>query len=190
MQEAFIGHIMIGIPGSGKSTFATQLASLGNYQVISTDQIRQQLYGDERIQGKWEEIEKEVLANIQAAIAQNQPVIYDATNTKRCYRMILLHQLKAMSSKVQWMGWYLQTPLPICLQWNQQRQRQVPVEIIENMFYSLENSPPILAEGFIDICSLDLSDPNFNVTSVITKIADLSRRLINHHNDDQIYRNI
>lgn len=44
-------HFLIGVPSSGKSTFAQLLAQTGNYQIISTDAIRQQLYGDETIQG-------------------------------------------------------------------------------------------------------------------------------------------
>ncbi|MGD1910434.1 MAG: hypothetical protein ACFB2X_06150 [Rivularia sp. (in: cyanobacteria)] len=35
-KEYPIGHFLIGIPGSGKSTFAKLLSQLGNYQIIST----------------------------------------------------------------------------------------------------------------------------------------------------------
>ena len=35
-KEYPIAHFLIGIPGSGKSTFAKLLSQLGNYQIIST----------------------------------------------------------------------------------------------------------------------------------------------------------
>ncbi len=93
MSTPVICHLLIGCPGSGKSTFAALLAKQGNYKIVSTDQIREALYGDESIQGDWSAIEARVLSEIQSAIASNQPVIYDATNAKRVWRMELLMKL-------------------------------------------------------------------------------------------------
>ncbi len=64
MPTPLICHFLIGIPGSGKSTFAAQLAKLGNYRIVSTDAIRQQLYGDAIIQGEWSEVEELVISQI------------------------------------------------------------------------------------------------------------------------------
>ncbi|RMG08866.1 MAG: hypothetical protein D6728_13705 [Cyanobacteria bacterium J055] len=45
-------HFLIGLPGSGKSTFAAQLDSLNDESIIiSPDRIRAELYGNESIQG-------------------------------------------------------------------------------------------------------------------------------------------
>jgi predicted kinase len=46
MSKPLISHFLVGTPGSGKSTFAAQLAKLGNYRIVSPDEIRKQLYGD------------------------------------------------------------------------------------------------------------------------------------------------
>ena len=139
MSTPPICHILIGIPGSGKSTFAAELANLGNYRIVSTDAIRQQLHGDASIQGEWLEIEEKVLSEIVNTLAQGDSVIYDATNAKRVWRMDLLMKLNSSlaslsqhEDKVQWMAWYLQTPIATCKLWNQQRTRQVPDIIIEN----------------------------------------------------------
>ena len=45
--------IVVGIPGSGKSTWVQkQLSSLTNsYVIINADSVRKELYGDESIQG-------------------------------------------------------------------------------------------------------------------------------------------
>ena len=182
MHAPFICHILIGPPGSGKSTFAAQLAQLGNYRTVSTDAIRQQLYGDEMIQGKWSEVEAKVFWEIENAIASSHPVIYDATNAKRPYRMALLMQLKKLSENLQWIGWYITTPLPICKAWNQNRSRQVPETVIEDMFNALQKFPPVVAEGFTAINSINLTDPNFTFQTVTTQINSITRRQINRSN--------
>lgn len=146
MSRPLICHFLIGCPGSGKSTLAALLATEGSLRIVSTDKIREALYGDESIQGDWTVIEAHVLYQIQSAIASNQPVIYDATNAKRDWRIALLRQLE--NENVQWVAWYLQTPLDTCKAWNQKRKRRVPDSVIESMYKSLEDFPPVLAEGF------------------------------------------
>ncbi|MBD2528587.1 AAA family ATPase [Nostoc flagelliforme FACHB-838] len=46
-----ICHFFMGVLGSGKTIFAVELAKQGNYRIVSTDTIRQQLYGNATIQG-------------------------------------------------------------------------------------------------------------------------------------------
>lgn len=183
MSTPPICHILIGVPGSGKSTFATELAKLGNYRIVSTDVIRQELYGDTTIQGDWIDIEAAVISQITAALAQNNAVVYDATNAKRAWRLDLLQKLKlAIASPVLWMGWYLKTPLVTCKGWNQQRTRQVPDVVIESMHQWLQDFPPMAAEGFAAVKEVDVTSPKFNFHQISTQIQQLSRTLINRNN--------
>lgn len=184
-----ICHILIGVPGSGKSTFSAQLAKLGNYRVISTDAIRHQLYGGANIQGDWVEIEKAAISEIVDTIAQSNSVIYDATNAKRVWRMDLLMKLNSSvaslsqhEGEVKWMAWYLQTPIATCKAWNQKRDRQVPDIIIENMHKSLQDFPPIAAEGFAAVKQIDVTSPNFDIQQIPTQIQQLPRSVINRAN--------
>jgi len=148
-------HILIGCPGCGKSTFAAQLNQLyPTAKIISTDQIRAELFGDEIIQGDWALVEEQVIIQIQEAIQAERTVIYDATNAKKEWRVALLKQLTTLSSKecnqeLQGIGWYLQTPLEICKAWNKKRIRQVPELVIEELFQSLQDNPPDESEGFV-----------------------------------------
>jgi len=163
MSTSPISHFLIGPPGSGKSTLANHLTKLGKYHLVSTDQIRQELYGDMNIQGEWMEIEAKVISQIVQAIAQGDAVIYDATNAKRSWRLDLLQKINfAAGCSVGWVGWYLKTPIAVCRTWNQQRTRQVSEEIIENMSKSLQDFPPVPAEGFIVVKQVDMSSPEFS----------------------------
>jgi predicted kinase len=148
MAKILVNYLLIGPPGSGKSTFARQrIVHNPNLQLISTDQIRERLYGHAEIQGDWVEIESIIRAQISTAIAQGKPIIYDATNCNRADRIAFLQNFTQFPH-IFWVALQLQAPVSLCKQRNQQRDRQVPEHIIETMAYQLQTEPPTRAEGF------------------------------------------
>jgi predicted kinase len=166
-NDQSLNHFLIGPPGSGKSTFATALLQLEpTASIVSTDQIRTELFGDESIQGDWSLIEERVLAQIREASRAGRPVIYDATNARREWRQSLLRQIEIGEENRQWLGWYLQTPLSICKAWNQGRKRQVPEVIIEESFQALQAQPPQPAEGFVAVNSVVLTPEGFELKQI------------------------
>jgi len=177
MAFSTLNHILIGLPGSGKSTFAKVLASLCESAVIiSSDRARQQLYGDEAIQGSWREIEQQLLQQVQTAIAQGKTVIYDATNAKRAHRLDWLQKVEnLLGSSHAWMGWHLQTSLKTAKQWNQKRERQVPEDVIEQMQKTLKQFPPLASEGFVKVQTIDVSNLETAKSKAETAIARLGR---------------
>lgn len=144
--------LTVGIPGSGKSTWAKQLAiQKPGYQLISTDSIRAQLYGDEAVQGNWMEIQRSLLTQLKTtrqSIAQGHliAVIYDATNARRRHRREFI-QLARDCGYAPIVAAWIDTPLAVCLQRNAGRSRQVPAEIIEKMHRQLTAAPPTKAEN-------------------------------------------
>ncbi|MFP4297815.1 MAG: AAA family ATPase [Spirulinaceae cyanobacterium] len=158
-MEKILCHFLIGIPASGKSTLARRIAQLDPPTVIiSTDTIRGELFGDEIIQGEWGQIEALVIQRIKAAIASGNPVIYDATNAQKEWRQDILKKLNF--ENVSWLAWWLKAGVKKSQQWNQQRSRIVPDEVIERMAVYLRNNPPRCEEGFIAIERIfpDISD--------------------------------
>ncbi len=147
-------HMLIGPPGSGKTSLAHHLQRLMPQScLVSTDCIRQQLYGDPAIQGPWSEIEAAVEEQIKQAIHQGQSIIYDATNAKRAWRQALLQHFAPLQTP--WVGWHLTTPLATCLAWNSQRPRAVNTAVIEAMHQDLHQFPPQVAEGFVALYPLN-----------------------------------
>ncbi len=149
-----ISHFLIGIPGSGKSTVAHWLQAETQGKIVSTDDIRQQLYGNASIQGDWATIAAVIAQQLQQAIAAQQTIIYDATNVNRQWRQDFLAQY----SQIAWIGWFLQTPFDQCLKQNQRRSRQVPHAIMEQMANAIKAEPPSIEEGFQDLIVLPNSE--------------------------------
>ncbi|GAA6622224.1 AAA family ATPase [Scytonema sp. NUACC26] len=183
-------HFLIGVPGSGKSTLALELANNGHYIIVSTDEIRAQLYGDATIQGVWSEVETEAIAQISAALQSQKGVIYDATNCKRSFRMDFLQKVSTIEplQNPTWVAWYLDTPINICMERNQKRDRVVPQEIIESMSKSLHNFPPLAAEGFAVVEKIDMTafQPKTQTFQKhLQQRLQLQRRIINHKNRTQ-----
>lgn len=156
--------LLIGLPGSGKSTIAQLLQALSpDMGLISTDQIRADLFGDAAIQGPWPLIWQAVEVQFQKAVLHIQQerqsgVIYDATNAARRQRRRVI-ALAQQVGFTEITGLWFDTPLPLCLARNQARSRQVPVEIIAKMERQLQGAPPDLDEGFDRILQCTIQAP-------------------------------
>lgn len=139
--------LLIGLPGSGKSTLAKRLITkCPQMQLISTDAIRGQLFGDEGIQGPWLLIEREIERQLQLAVASDKTAIYDATNAQRRHRRQVIASARDLGFS-QITGLWVNTPVWLCLARNKRRLRQVPEEIIFRMDRQLRDAPPSLEEG-------------------------------------------
>jgi predicted kinase len=143
--------LLIGLPGSGKSTYATNLLRSGNRCVISTDAIRAALFGDAAIQGEWRLIWQEVGRQCrqtvqQIAVGELELAIYDATNVVRKQRRQAIAHARGCGFTHIW-GVWLNPPLECCLARNQQRDRRVPEPVILRMQRRLVAAPPNLTEG-------------------------------------------
>ena len=179
---SMISHILIGCPSSGKSTLAKYIINQdSSYQIISTDNIRKQLFGDENIQGDWQLIEAEIFKQIDSYIQEGKPIIYDATNAKRWWRISLLEKL-GQYEDIKWIGWYLKTPLNVCLDWNKRRSRQVPNDVIIAMNESLRQFPALNAEGFFSVYEIPFKQGKLDLNEFNNKLTKLSRTQVNRHN--------
>lgn len=148
MSEEQVRFLMlIGLPASGKSTFAKGLiGERGDILYLSSDVIREELYGDESIQGDNKLIFELMESRTKEALNNGYHVVYDATNLSRKKRSHLLRQLPRGTFKT---AVYMSTDYEIVQMQNKERDRVVPENIIDNMYKNLQ--VPIYSEGWDDI---------------------------------------
>lgn len=168
--------VLIGLPGSGKSTWARQFVGQHpTYRIVSTDAIRQQLFGDEAVQGPWPQIWQQLQAQLQQGVwaierGHCQGVIYDATNGRRRHRRDAIALARHLGFDFI-IGLWFDIPLAVCLQRNQMRSRHVPPAVIERMHRQLQGAPPARQEGFDRLYRTETGAERFQVSRLSCELS-------------------
>ena len=146
-------NIMIGFPGSGKSSYAKKYLLTNNSVYLSSDQIRIDMYGfeDQTHNGEvFERMKQETILALQNGF----DVIYDATNLIRKRREALIKDVKNRVSNIEINAYLCCTPINIVLERNMTRtERHLPWDKLEQMIKSIE--PPMYYEGFDNVYLID-----------------------------------
>lgn len=131
-------YILVGVPGSGKTTYAKHLG----LTVFSSDMIRLDLFGSLLTNHTAEDNKRVFDILYERMFAHKGELIFDATNISRKYRIPLYNKLKSLGFEVEID--LLLEPLWFCLKQNKQRSadRIVPDDIIEN-YYKILDAPRI-----------------------------------------------
>ena len=122
-------YMMVGLPASGKSTYAKLLAEEVDGVVVSSDGIRKEWYGDENIQGDPSKIFREVELRCKNALGAGRSVIMDATNMNAKKRANFLRQLPSCYKACMVMA----VPFDVCIERDEQRPRSVGPTVMEKM---------------------------------------------------------
>ena len=138
--------LMIGLPGSGKSTYVKNKYDYSrifykNTTILSSDEIRKQLYGDENDQTHNEEVFQYIKDTSVKKLEKGQRVIIDATNLTRKARQSITDYVDQKLSFYEY-GFIkfivVATPYYQCLENNRKRSRQVPENVIKRMYKQFE----------------------------------------------------
>lgn len=176
-------HMLVGVAGCGKSTFARDLCLEFSYlgreiDVYSSDALRLELYGDENDQTHNAEVFEELHKRMLAALKGGKDVIYDATNLTAKDRMKFLKKIPE--------NWNVTKHchiLPISYEEAVKRQdlreRKVPAEVIKRQMCKFQT--PWFYEGWNHISvQHGYFHDEIDLDEILVKNGDISHDNPNH----------
>lgn len=111
--------------------------------IVSSDSIREEIYGDESIQGNPQEVFELAHSRVMNSLQKNELVVFDATNVSAKHRMGLLGKLPACVERTAMV--HVVAP-HMLLARNKLRERKVPGDVIWRQIRRFEY--PTLGEQF------------------------------------------
>lgn len=149
-------HLLCGIPGCGKSSLAKSLTGY----LISTDELRKFLWGDEAVLKYDKLVFKLIEIIVNYMLSTGKDVIVDSTNITKRSRKKYIDIAKRYETKVT-VHW-VNCPVEKAIIQNSQRDRNVPEVVIRSMNKSFQ--PPVIEEG---IDTIKIYKPDLGLESVI-----------------------
>lgn len=128
--------LTVGIPGSGKSTWARETAAeryglWGGLLVLERDEIRRELTGDIRNHSREVEVTRIQHDRAREALLRGVNVVIADTNLKSKYRQPWARL--AAETGAEYVVHVIDTPLEVCVERDAQRPNPVGREVIERM---------------------------------------------------------
>ena len=135
--------VMVGVPGSGKSTYAKNHFGK-TAQILSSDALRKELLGDENNQKQNDRVFAELYSRARNHLIAGKNVVIDGTNINVFERKRMLKHFEDLS--VEKVAIVMNTAIEKCYQQNQQRERKVDESVIDMFAKNFEK--PTESEGF------------------------------------------
>ena len=163
--------LTVGLPASGKSTYAKELAIQENANIHSSDELRQELLNDINDQSANVDVFKELHRRIKEDLINGKSVIMDATNISYKRRMTFLQELNKIDcEKICIM---IATPYEQCLAQNKMRDRVVPEEIIKRMY--LQMDIPAYFEGWNKIHLIYNHKKKYDMETLFSRLDNIDQ---------------
>lgn len=142
-------YVLVGVPGSGKSTFANKAKSSLNAQIVSSDVVRN-MHPD----WKEEQIFPEVYRLTASFLKEDINVIYDATNITPLVRKRLVNELEKYNVSYQMEAYYFPISYEDCLariakRNEDSKERFFPLDALKS--YCERIVAPSIDEGFLKV---------------------------------------
>lgn len=142
-------HMLIGIQGSGKTTFAKEFIKNNNCKIASTDYVRQNMKEIPE-----SEVFNTVYKMVAEAIINDQDIIYDATNITPKVRKRFFDEVRKYGVEPIVTAYYFDTDVMDCYKRVKVRNTKegelyLPEEVVFS--YHEKIVKPELDEGFVKI---------------------------------------
>jgi predicted kinase len=144
-------YVLCGLPGIGKSYWANKYLDYPDVKIVSTDDIRHDLFNDVYSKESNAAVFDAAYAMIDNGLEDGRPVCFDATNITPGYRARVIEIGKKHRAYV--IGVSFTNDPKLANDRNANRERVVPAEVIDRM--SKQFVPPSKDEGFDYIWSIN-----------------------------------
>lgn len=138
--------MFVGLPASGKSTYAEELKGRG-YHIHSSDVIREELTGDVNAQDKNTDVFTVLHKRVKDDLGNGISCVYDATNMSMKRRKAFLDEIKKYGCRKKCVLFVI--PVEVCKERNANRERKVPDEVFDKMIKQF--NVPMRYEGWDEI---------------------------------------
>ena len=180
--------VMVGLPGSGKSTVADNIFikstledSIRKPIIHSSDALRKELFGSENVQEDPTKVFAELHKRIKENLKDGKDVVFDVTNINKKKRIAFLNELKRIDCNKICV--VVMTPYDICIRQDAKRDRVVGDAPIKKMYMNW--TPPSQTEGFDSVeYVFNYGDKNvekeFNVQVLFDRLNNIDQENRHH----------
>lgn len=172
-------HMLIGIPGSGKSHYAKQCCKQERAVLVATDHIRERLFGSENRQSNSYRVFDEAFKEIRQALAAGRNVVFDATNIDRDRRLQFIKRFSDAETAIK--AHICAVPYELAQKRIAARKRKIDDDVLKKYMKNFQF--PVLAEGFKQ---LQIVAPSDGGESKLTR-AELEQLLASRPNHDELF---
>jgi predicted kinase len=148
--------LLCGLPASGKSTLAERLSKEENAVIVSSDELRKELFNNVNDQNNNTLLFEEMNLRTNNLLSEGKNVIYDSTNLNRKRRKYLINYVIKADEKIVY---YLNNHVMTSKYRDEDRERTVGKEVIHRMYKNLHI--PIENEGWDDVIYTEHSSKYF-----------------------------
>ena len=107
-------HLLMGLPGAGKTTFAKHLEHITGAQRLSSDEVRLKLFPRPCFsQDEHDHLYHDLDLEVEDSLASGKSVIYDANLNRRQHRQEKYTLAKKYDATV--ILWWIQAPEPLAM---------------------------------------------------------------------------
>ena len=137
-------YVLIGLPASGKTTFAKNEFASDKVEILSSDEIRKELFNDETHQANNDIVFSTLYERAKNFLSAGVSVVIDATSINRFERKRVLSHF--VDYDIERIAIYFNTPVKVCIERDFLRSRTVGRDVIYK--YKRKFEFPKREEGF------------------------------------------